>query len=86
VIYSADECHNIAWCLDACIRDDKVDVRQIAELRTYAVSLELGDSVIGDLAMIVTNPLAVNVLTKALYSSLQACIEAHSLPSVGVSD
>jgi hypothetical protein len=28
-----DPCHDLAWCLDACVRDKHMDVQQTAKLK-----------------------------------------------------
>eukprot|EP01104_Vermistella_antarctica_P006191 TRINITY_DN1690_c0_g1_i1.p1 TRINITY_DN1690_c0_g1~~TRINITY_DN1690_c0_g1_i1.p1 ORF type:complete len:785 (+),score=188.16 TRINITY_DN1690_c0_g1_i1:164-2518(+) len=79
-IYAKDPCHTLAWCLDACIRENSISVRQISEIRTLFASLSANDPVLGDLAMIVADPLAYSSVLKSTLDALIGGVEANLLP------
>lgn len=43
-IYESDPCHNFAWCLDACIKDNNVEIRRIREMQAYFDLIPSGNS------------------------------------------
>lgn len=76
-----DPCHKFAWCLDACIRDNKVELRQIRELQNYFDSIP-ENFILGDLSMIVKNPFVLNMLIRNIYQGLLDIIERQEIPKV----
>lgn len=52
-IIRADACHDLAWCLDACVRDKHLDSQQTNKLKNILEATKKSKpEVIGDLAMI----------------------------------
>ncbi len=41
-IISVDPCHKFTWCLDACIREEKVDVKRSRELQGFLDAIRRG--------------------------------------------
>jgi negative elongation factor B len=81
-IYEQDSCHKLAWCLDACIRDKKIEPRRIKELQSYFDAIPSGDSVLGDIAMILADPYAMNTIIYNIHTSLMEVIEREVIPKV----
>lgn len=70
-IYEFDGCHNLAWCLDACVRDNSIGIKRIQELQSYFDTVPDNDLLIGDISMILANPYTINMLLRNLLSSLR---------------
>uniref|UniRef100_A0A915Q538 VHS domain-containing protein n=1 Tax=Setaria digitata TaxID=48799 RepID=A0A915Q538_9BILA len=52
-VIRSDPCHDLAWCLDACVRDKHLDAQQTNKLKNILESTRKTKAeVIGDLAMI----------------------------------
>ncbi|VDP11929.1 unnamed protein product [Onchocerca flexuosa] len=52
-VIRSDPCHDLAWCLDACVRDKHLDAQQTNKLKNILDSTKkLKAEIIGDLAMI----------------------------------
>ncbi|VBB29488.1 unnamed protein product [Acanthocheilonema viteae] len=52
-VIRSDPCHDLAWCLDACVRDKHLDAQQTIKLKNILESTKKTKAeVIGDLAMI----------------------------------
>ncbi|KAM3726311.1 Negative elongation factor [Dirofilaria immitis] len=52
-VIRSDPCHDLAWCLDACVRDKHLDAQQTNKLKNILDSMKkIKSEIIGDLAMI----------------------------------
>ncbi|VDK61531.1 unnamed protein product [Onchocerca ochengi] len=52
-VIRSDPCHDLAWCLDACVRDKHLDAQQTNKLKNILDSTKkIKAEIIGDLAMI----------------------------------
>jgi len=80
LLYEADICHKFAWCIDACVRDDAMEQRQIVEMQSFFDSVQSDPSVLGDLAMIVNDPYVQNLLVRNILRTLQGTIERAEIP------
>jgi hypothetical protein len=40
-VYESDPCHSLAWCIDACARDGRVDERLLAEMSQYVETVAI---------------------------------------------
>ncbi|KAN0047586.1 hypothetical protein ACTA71_001969 [Dictyostelium dimigraforme] len=76
-IYDTDATHNIAWCLDACIRDNTLDARRIKEIQT---NLHQNSSTLGDTAMVFANPIAVNCIVRNILIQLKEVVKRKQIP------
>lgn len=81
-ITSADPCHKFTWCLDACIRDRLVDTKRMRELHGFLDSMAgyHQQQVLGDLAMILCDSQAVEVLAVTIMKLLHQCSNSDLLP------
>ncbi len=79
-IYNLDPCHKLAWCLDACVRDNVVELRRIKEMQNYFESVPHADPILGDLAMIVANPFATNTLIRNIFVTLVDVVNREAIP------
>jgi len=69
-IVDIERCYKFAWCLDACIRDRKVDQRRVQEMKIFFDTINEGEPILGDLAMIVANPFVSNMLIRNIFDTL----------------
>lgn len=83
-ITSMDPCHKFAWCLDACIREQNVNSKDSKhrEMQAFLESIRDGDQVrvLGDVAMALNDPYAVNFLSKSILRMMNQHISNESLP------
>lgn len=79
-IYHLDPCHKFAWCLDACVRDNAIEVRRINEMQTYFNAVPTNDPILGDLAMIVASPHSTNMLVRNIFITLVDVVNRESIP------
>ncbi|EAL65286.1 hypothetical protein DDB_G0284195 [Dictyostelium discoideum AX4] len=81
-IYDTDASHNIAWCLDACIRDNTLDARRIKEIQTNLSSSvhHQNSSTLGDTAMVFANPIAVNCIVRNILIQLKEVVKRKQIP------
>ncbi|KAK5581232.1 hypothetical protein RB653_001263 [Dictyostelium firmibasis] len=80
-IYDTDASHNIAWCLDACIRDNTLDARRIKEIQTnLSSSVHQNSSILGDTAMVFANPIAVNCIVRNILIQLKEVVKRKQIP------
>jgi len=42
-----DPCYKLAWCLDACLRNNDLPQRQIREIRAYFDTIHPGNAALG---------------------------------------
>lgn len=79
-IVDSDPCHKFAWCLDACGRDNNVELRRIQEMKSFFESIPNGNVVIGDVAMIIANPFTSNTLLRNVYDTLVGVVKKMAIP------
>ncbi|XP_076344697.1 negative elongation factor B isoform X1 [Tachypleus tridentatus] len=80
-ITSVDPCHKFTWCLDACIREKNVDIKRSRELQGFLDTVKRGqEQVIGDLAMTLCDPYAVNFLATSAMKILHHLVNNETLP------
>lgn len=75
-----DPCHQYAWCLDACARDNRFDKRIVDKLVTYLGAVPPNHPVVGDLAMIAASPAVRNVLLSSAMCAMDEIIDAEAIP------
>eukprot|EP00742_Colponemidia_sp_Colp-10_P006623 GILJ01007097.1.p1 GENE.GILJ01007097.1~~GILJ01007097.1.p1 ORF type:complete len:559 (+),score=89.17 GILJ01007097.1:45-1721(+) len=79
-IRDADPSHRFTWCLDACIRDECVEERRLKEMQSYFESLPANDATYGDIAMVLHDPNACNMLLRNILSVLTELMETNRSP------
>lgn len=81
-IYEQDPCHQVAWYLDACVGDTSIEMkeRRLTEVVTLIEAVPSGSSILGDLAMILANGHAANILVATIFRHLCNAVEAEALP------
>ncbi|KAJ6217679.1 hypothetical protein RDWZM_008836 [Blomia tropicalis] len=80
-ITQMDPCHKFAWCLDACIREKLFESKRVRELQGFLENVPRGqDSVLGDLAMALADPYAVNFIAQSIIKALYSQISQEQLP------
>jgi len=78
-IYNKDPCHKLAWCLDACIRDDVLEEWRISEI-VQCLKENSDKPVLGDLALIIRDPFATNTILRAIFGRLVNVVKREDLP------
>lgn len=84
-ITSSDLCHKFIWCLDACIREQNIDVKRFRELQASLESLNQPnqpnqDQIIIDLSITLCDPYAINFLATRAVKILNNLTNAEGLP------
>ncbi|KAH9404864.1 hypothetical protein TYRP_000696 [Tyrophagus putrescentiae] len=81
-ITSMDPCHKFAWCLDACIRERAIESKRSRELQGFleGVTKNGNERVLGDLAMALADPYAVNFIATQIIRILYHQINNEALP------
>lgn len=80
-ITSMDPCHKFAWCLDACIRENNFDSKRSREMQFFLENTKKGqDQVVGDLAMALADPYAVNFISQSIIRLMNHQITNEALP------
>lgn len=80
-ITAMDPCHKFAWCLDACIREQNIDLKRSRELQGFLESVRKDqEQVIGDLSMSLSDPYAINFLTTSALKIVNHLIGSEHLP------
>jgi negative elongation factor B len=75
-----DPCHKFAWCLDACIRAGFVDEKKSRELYSFLEGIEPGRETLGDVAMLLRDPYALNAICSSILKCLTQLYENYKLP------
>lgn len=79
-ITAMDLCHKFAWCLDACIRENNIDIKRSRELKAFLESIRKDhEQVIGDLSMTLSDPYAINFLTTSAMKIINQLILSEQL-------
>ncbi len=80
-IISVDPCHKFTWCLDACIREEKVDFKRSRELQGFLDAIRRGqEQVLGDLSMTLCDPFAINFLATSALKLMNHQVEKEQMP------
>jgi len=80
-ITAMDQAHKFVWCLDACIREQAVDLKRSRELQTFLESIKSGqEHVLADISMVLCDPYAVHFLATSSFKILYHLITNESLP------
>ncbi|KAF2368452.1 Cofactor of BRCA1 [Trinorchestia longiramus] len=80
-ITAVDPCHKFTWCLDACIREGRVDAKRSRELQVFLDSIRRGqEQVLGDLSMILCDPYAINFLANSVIRLLHHLMNNDQMP------
>jgi negative elongation factor B len=80
-ITAMDPCHKFAWCLDACIREQNIDLKRSRELQGLLEGVRKEhEQVIGDLSMTLCDPYAINFLTQSALKIVNHLISGEHLP------
>ncbi|KAL7640276.1 UNVERIFIED_CONTAM: hypothetical protein RMT77_009690 [Armadillidium vulgare] len=80
-ITAVDPCHKFTWCLDACIREGRVDAKRSRELQIFLDGIRRGqEQVLGDLSMILCDPYAINFLANSVIRLLQHLMNNEAMP------
>ncbi|KAI6189630.1 hypothetical protein M3Y97_00029500 [Aphelenchoides bicaudatus] len=73
-----DQAHDLAWCLDACIRDHHIDVHQVAKLKALLDRKKLTDQNVGDASFVLADSHTVHFLcstvVKIIYDYARKCV------------
>jgi negative elongation factor B len=81
-IYECDPCHTLAWCLDACVRDNSIGPKRLQEMQLFFDYVPETDAIWPDLAMIVLSPFTTNMLLRNVISLLQKVPGSKTKPKV----
>lgn len=80
-ITSEDPCYKFTWCLDACITDKGIDEKRGVELQMFMEGItKEQEQVLGDLAMIMSDPYAVNTVMLSIFKCLVSCLKNDQMP------
>ncbi|CAH3033818.1 unnamed protein product [Pocillopora meandrina] len=80
-IKDIDPCHKFTWCLDACIREKVIEGKRTKELQGFLDHAKHSEEqVLGDIAMILCDPFAINTVAKSVIKRLQRLVNTESLP------
>ncbi|XP_028394995.1 negative elongation factor B-like [Dendronephthya gigantea] len=80
-IKDVDPCHKFIWCLDACVRSQLIDSNKIKDLRGYMKAAKATEEqVLGDIAMVLCDPFAINVIGKSIIKVLLHLTTTEVLP------
>lgn len=80
-ITTMDQAHKFVWCLDACIREQKVDPKRSRELQSFLESIKSGqEHVLADISMILCDPYAIHFLATSAFKIINYLITSESLP------
>ncbi|KAJ7334424.1 hypothetical protein OS493_014738 [Desmophyllum pertusum] len=80
-IKDIDPCHKFTWCLDACIREKVIEGKRTKELQGFLDHAKHSEEqVLGDIAMILCDPFAINTVSKSVIKLLQKLVNTESLP------
>ncbi|XP_065183677.1 negative elongation factor B-like [Sycon ciliatum] len=71
-----DPCHKLTWCLDACVREHKIDEKRIKEISTLISQQDVD----GDMAMATHQPHVLHLLCTSLVSLLGDMAKQCKLP------
>lgn len=76
-----DPCHKYAWCLDACLKEYQLNVKQCKELEIVLDGVRRGqDTVMADLALISADPRTMHLFGHLCTRMLQQCVEKEQQP------
>ncbi|XP_067057201.1 negative elongation factor B-like [Acropora muricata] len=80
-IKDIDPCHKFTWCLDACIRERVIEGKRTKELQGFLDHAKHSEEqVLGDIAMILCDPFAINTVCISVVKQLQRLVNAELLP------
>lgn len=80
-ICSSVPVHKFAWAVDACIREHYVSPNLGRELQAFLDGMRKGqESVLGDLAVVLSDPHATHMLLLSVMRELLQCINTDTLP------
>lgn len=80
-IKDVDPCHKFIWCLDACVRSQLIDSKKIKDLKGYMKAAKATEEqVLGDIAMVLFDPFAINVISKSIIKVLIHLVSTEALP------
>ncbi|KYQ96921.1 hypothetical protein DLAC_04241 [Tieghemostelium lacteum] len=79
-IYQTDLAHNFAWCMDACTKDQSMDVRRVKEIQMNFNSLSNNSPTLVDISMVFANPLASNALVTNIIHQLRDVVKRKQTP------
>ncbi|EDO30397.1 predicted protein [Nematostella vectensis] len=80
-IKDVDPCHKFTWCLDACIREKSIEGKRVRELQGFLEMAKNGEErVLGDIAMILCDPFAINTIAKSIIKLLHRLANTDTLP------
>jgi len=76
-----DPCHKYVWCLDACLKEFQLNVKQCKELEIVLDGVRRGqDTVMADLALISADPRTMHLFGYLCIRMLQQCVEKEQQP------
>ncbi len=68
-------------CLDACVREERVDVKRSRELQGFLDAIRRGqEQVLGDLSMTLCDPFAINFLATSALKLVNHQLEREQMP------
>ncbi|RWS07123.1 negative elongation factor B-like protein [Dinothrombium tinctorium] len=80
-ITAMDPCHKFTWCLDACIREQNIDIKRSRELQGFLEGVRKGqEQVLGDLSVTLCDPYSVNFLATSALKIMNHLVANESLP------
>eukprot|EP00455_Lapot_gusevi_P040823 TRINITY_DN4660_c0_g1_i14.p1 TRINITY_DN4660_c0_g1~~TRINITY_DN4660_c0_g1_i14.p1 ORF type:complete len:540 (+),score=88.03 TRINITY_DN4660_c0_g1_i14:67-1686(+) len=80
-ILQRDGSHNFAWLLDACVREQHFQPRYIQKLRECVREVGEGQPLIGELALMTSNPAVQYVILQSISLATQEIVEKQIDPS-----
>ncbi len=72
----------MAWCLDACVRDNSIGPKRLQEMQLFFDYVLEADPIWPALAMIVSSPFTQNMLLRNVVSLLQKIPGSKTKPKV----
>lgn len=76
-----DPCHKYVWCLDACLKEFQLNIKQCKELETVLDGVRRGqEAVMADLALISSDPRTMHLFGHLCIRLLQQCVEKEQQP------
>ncbi|KAJ3426178.1 negative elongation factor complex member b [Anaeramoeba flamelloides] len=77
-----EECHDLAWIFDACIKDGLISTKRIKNLENlFHTKSLLNNQSLEDVAMLIRDPFATWTLTRSVYAQIEYLVENSILPS-----
>ncbi|GAA5806260.1 cofactor of BRCA1-domain-containing protein [Helicostylum pulchrum] len=74
-ILNLDECHQLVWSLDTCVRNQNMDDSIIEKIKECFDEVKNGTPLYGDFAMVLMDPMISNFLASCIIKWLRSSVE-----------